>query len=238
MKPRIGIVKPGSTFAEMILQHGDYDAWFERSLGEDVTLRIYETVRQELPDPDAADGWIVTGARSSVAEPDAAGERLLGWLREVARQEVPLLGVCYGHQAICQALGGRVARHPGGWEIGTVEVELTPAGRADPLFEGFPERFRVQTTHEDHAVSLPPEAVLLATNPHTAAQAIALGSSVRGVQFHPEVTEAITRDFVARRRHLLPSDPDVGDAPHATRVLRNFIESFVRRRAPQLAEGD
>jgi GMP synthase (glutamine-hydrolysing) len=238
MRPRIGLVKPGSTFAEMILAHGDYDAWFARALGEDVAVRVHEASLGELPDPAAADGWIVTGARSSVIDRDPTTERLLGWIREVAGEGVPLLGVCWGHQAICEALGGRVERHPGGWEIGTVEVELTDAGRADALFEGFPDRFRVQTTHEDHAVTLPPEAVLLATNLHTAAQAVALGDGIRGVQFHPEVTEVIARAFVARRRHLLPSDPELGAAPLATRVLTNFVTAFATPRSPQLAEGD
>ena len=237
MKPRIGIVKPGSTYAEMILRFGDYDAWFARALGSEVACRVHEA-DGELPDPDEADGWIVTGARGSVAQPDPWTERLFDWIREVARRDSPLLGVCYGHQAICEALGGRVERHPCGWEIGTTEVELTKAGREDPLFAGFPERFRVQTTHEDYVALLPPDATLLAVNPHTEVQAIALGPWVRGVQFHPEVTEEIARDFVARRRHLLERDPEVETAPHAARILTNFVEAFVLRRRARLAEAD
>jgi GMP synthase (glutamine-hydrolysing) len=230
VRPRIGIVKPGSTFAEMIVRHGDYDAWFARALGDGVDCRVYEAAAGELPDPDAADGWIVTGARGSVAAPEPWTAPLLDWIRTVARRESPLLGVCYGHQAICEALGGRVERHPGGWELGTTEVELTRAGRRDPLFAGFPRRFHVQTTHEDYAALLPPDATLLAVNSHTEVQAIALGATVRGVQFHPEVDEEIARDFVARRRHLVAGDPQVVEAPHAARVLANFVESFVRPR--------
>lgn len=238
MRPRIGIVKPGSTFAEMILRFGDYDAWFTRALGDGVDCRVYETAAGELPDPDQADGWIVTGARGSVARPEPGTDSLLEWIRAVTRHESPLLGVCYGHQAVCEALGGRVERHPGGWEIGTTEVELTRAGRRDPLFAGFPKRFRVQTTHEDYVAILPPDATLLAVNPHTEVQAIALGAMVRSVQFHPEVGEEIARDFVARRRHLVASDPPVVEAPHAARVLANFVESFVRPRCVRLAEAD
>ncbi|HYO45601.1 MAG TPA: gamma-glutamyl-gamma-aminobutyrate hydrolase family protein [Gemmatimonadota bacterium] len=238
MKTRIGIVKPGSTYAEMILRFGDYDAWFARTLGSEVACQVYEVQEGELPDPAEADGWIVTGARGSVARPEPWAERLFDWIREIARRDFPLLGVCFGHQAICEALGGRVERHPGGWEIGTTDVELTEAGREDPLFAGFPERFRVQTTHEDYAALLPPDATLLAVNPHTEAQAIALGPWVRGVQFHPEVTEEIARDFVARRRHLVPDEPRVDEAPHAPRILSNFVEAFVRPRRARLAEAD
>jgi GMP synthase (glutamine-hydrolysing) len=238
MTVRIGIVKPGSTFPEMILRFGDYDAWFARALGSDVAFRVFEPATADLPDPDEADGWIVTGARGSVARPEAGTAPLLDWIREVSAHDVPLLGVCYGHQAICEALGGRVERHPGGWEIGTTEVELTSAGREDPLFAGLPERFRVQTTHEDYVALLPPDATLLAVNPHTEAQAIALGPLVRGVQFHPEVTEEIAQDFVARRRHLLEREPEVATSPHAGRILANFVEAFVRPRRARLAGAD
>lgn len=238
MTARIGIVKPGSTFADMILRFGDYDAWFARALGGDVDCRVYDTTRGELPDPDAADGWIVTGARGSLVGPEAGTVPLLDWIREVAAGDTPLLGVCYGHQAICQALGGRVERHPSGWEIGTTEVELTSAGREDPLFAGLPGRFRVHTTHEDYVALLPPDATLLAVNPHTEVQAIALGPHVRGVQFHPEVTEEIAHDFVARRRHLLARQPEVTTAPLARRILANFVDAFVRPRGARLAGAD
>jgi GMP synthase (glutamine-hydrolysing) len=232
---RLGILKPGSTYAEMILRFGDYDAWFRRALGEDIEIAVHGLGTGELPQPDRADGWIVTGARDSVTRPGPTTGPLLDWIRDVARRETPLLGVCYGHQAICEALGGRVERHPGGWELGTTEVELTAAGRGDPLFAGFPPRFRVQTTHEDYAALLPPDATLLAVNPHTEAQAIAIGSTVRGVQFHPEVTEEIARDFVDRRRHLVVREPKVGASPHAADVLANFVESFVRKRRAGVA---
>jgi GMP synthase (glutamine-hydrolysing) len=237
-KPRIGIVKPGSTFAEMIVRFGDYDDWFSRALGEEVRCRVHDAVDTVLPDPEAADGWIVTGARGSVARPEPWTRSLLEWIREIARRDVPLLGVCYGHQAICEALGGRVEPHPGGWEIGTTEVELTAAGREDPLFAGLPDRFRVQTTHEDYVALLPPDATLLAVNSHTEVQAIALGPFVRGVQFHPEVTQEIARDFVARRRHLLEREPALDDSPHAGRILSNFVEGFVGRRRGHFAGAD
>ena len=234
MSARIGILKPGSTFADMILRFGDYDAWFRRALGDDVECVVHEPGTR-LPDPESAEGWIVTGARDSVTSPGPGTGSLLDWIRDVARREVPLLGVCYGHQVVCEALGGRIERHPGGWEIGTTEVELTAAGREDPLFAGLPDRFRVQTTHEDYAALLPPDATLLAVNPHTEAQAIAVGPTVRGVQFHPEVTEEIARDFVDRRRHLVAAEPAVEASPHAAGILANFVDGFVRKRRAGVA---
>ena len=216
----------------MVDRFGDYDTWFARALEPTgARIAVHDVVSGAPPDPGSADGWMITGSRSSLTTVEPWAERLMEWIREIARRETPLLGVCYGHQAVCAALGGGVMRHPRGWEIGTVEVELTPAGRRDPLFQGFPDRFRVQTTHEDHVAELPPEAVLLAGNLHSPVQAAAIGDAIRTVQVHPEVTTAIASDFVTHRRHLLGSDPSVDDAPHAPRVLTNFVTSFVAPRA-------
>lgn len=226
MTPTIGILKPGSTFADMIERFGDYDAWFTSELEPAGFRTRVHGPDGRLPDPADADAWIVTGARSSVLDNDARVEALLGWIREAVERDVPLLGVCYGHQAVAAALGGRIERHPAGWELGTVGIELTEEGRTDPLFEGFPSRFLVQTTHEDHVVVPPPGATLLARNVHTPCQALALGASCRTVQFHPEVGRVIAEDFVTRRRDRLDRPVSVEDAPLARRVLQNFVRHF------------
>lgn len=232
MTPTVGILKPGSTYADMILRFGDYDAWFTRALGSRVRTRVHGP-DSRLPDCDSADAWIITGARGSVLEDDDRVDRLLEWVRGAVEEEVPLLGVCYGHQAVASALGGRVERHPAGWELGTVEVELTEAGRSDPLFAGFPSRFMVQTTHEDQVVESPPRSTLLARNDHSPFQSLAIGPACRTVQFHPEVDAPIARDFVDRRAHLVERAPAVAEAPLGGRVLANFVRSFVPEAIPE-----
>lgn len=228
MTPTIGILRPGSTFTGMVERFGDYDAWFVRALEPTgAQLVVHDVVAKAPPDPATADGWLITGSRSSLTTPpEPWARRLLDWIGQAVERESPLLGVCYGHQAVCAALGGRVVRHPMGWEIGSVEVELTEAGRNDPLFAGFPDRFLVHTTHEDHVAELPPGAILLASNPHSPVQAAAIGPTTRTVQFHPEVTEPIAADFVSHRRHLVRGEPTVGEAPHAPRVLENWVTGF------------
>ncbi len=228
MTATVGVLRPGSTFEGMIERHGDYDVWFARGLAPTgARIAVHDVVRHAPPDPEDADGWLITGSRSSVTIPEPWAKRLMAWVREAVERDAAILGVCYGHQAMCAALGGRVVQHAEGWEIGTVEVALTEAGRKDPLFAGFPDRFHAHTTHEDHVVDLPPDAVLLAGNDHSPVQSAALGARARTVQFHPEVTEPIARDFVAARRHLLPEEPRVQDARVAPRVLVNWYSGFV-----------
>jgi GMP synthase (glutamine-hydrolysing) len=162
-------------------------------------------------------------------------DALADWLLGVARTR-PVLGVCFGHQLLARALGGRVERHGGGPEAGTFDVDLTEAGRADPLFAGLPPRLAVQEGHEDHVPEPPPGAVLLATNAHTPVQAFALGPRIRGVQFHPEFDAARTRAFIEADRDWLDRvRPGLADASlasvratrEAPRVLANWVDGFV-----------
>ena len=108
------------------------------------------------------------------------------WLGELLESRVPTLGVCLGSQLLARAAGARVGRlaEP---EIGWSEVELTEAGKADPVLSVLPARFEAfQWHHYGH--ELPQGAVELARNA-TSLQGFRLGEKLWGVQFHPEVTE-------------------------------------------------
>jgi GMP synthase (glutamine-hydrolysing) len=153
----------------------------------------------------------------------------------VARS-TPVLGVCFGHQLLAQALGGAVERNPAGPEVGTWAVELTPEGRRDPLFAGLRSPLLVQESHEDHVPVPPPGATLLATNPHSPVQAFAAGPRIRAVQFHPEFDAPRSRALCeAERAALEACRPGLADAalasirdtPEAERVLANWVRVYV-----------
>ena len=243
--PTLLVVKCGTTTAGVRLAHGDYDRWFARALaGAGVALRVLDVAAgAALPPGQAdADGVLVTGSPSSVTERAPWMVRAGAWLRQQAGAGVPVLGVCFGHQLLAEAFGGRVARSPRGREIGTVPCELTPAGRADPLFEGVPGRFEAQATHEDEVAELPPGATVLAANGWSRVQAFAIGPAVRGVQFHPELEPATLGALAAARADALEAEAEArGDdgaarvgavlagirpAPWGGRILRNFVASL------------
>src|SRR5690349_1972849 len=194
------IVRAGSAPEAVRARHGDFKQWFAAALlpRAEVSFADAEGALPAL----RHGGIVVTGSIDSVTRPAPWMDALGAWLVDAART-TPVLGVCFGHQLLARALGGRVERHPGGPEAGTTVVELTDAGRADPLFATLPSRVAVQQGHEDHVPVLPPGAVLLARNAHTPVQAFAHGPNLRAVQFHPEFTAERNRAFVEAERDLL-----------------------------------
>ena len=205
--PRLLILQTGSTASEVGLRHGDYDRWFMDAMAEhDLAFDVCDVTRAAIPEPIVHAGILITGSVQSVLEPEPWMDRLAAFLRRAREHGVPLLGVCFGCQALAHALGGRVVRSPSGWEIGAVQVTLADAARSDPLFEGLPSLLPVLATHEDRVEVLPPGAVLLAGNSSAPIQAFRAAENVWGVQFHPEATIAILRDLIQRRRDQLTAD--------------------------------
>ena len=146
---------------------------------------------EPLPEPRDSSGVIVLGGAMG-----ANDDRLYPFLtkekefiRTTAAAGTPYLGICLGGQLLAAALGARVASDR--WaEIGTSTVALTAAGKADPLLRGVPGEFPVFQWHHD-SFDLPPSAVLLASSPVCPHQAFRAGERAWGLQFHPEVDEAI-----------------------------------------------
>ncbi len=150
----------------------------------------------------AADAVILTGSARDADSLEPAVVELLTTLRELAARDVPVLGICFGHQVLARALGGRVGRNPSGWEVGNVRVSLTEAGLACPILTGLETEPEVLQSHQDAVLELPPGGVLLAGNAHTPVQAFQSRAGGRqfGVQFHPEFTpERLQQNWRERR---------------------------------------
>lgn len=227
---KILIVKSGNTNPAVRTRLGDYDAWFVQTLGREGHAFDVLSAHEGAPLPPDARRWsaiLVTGSPSSVTENTDWMRRWGGWLVNASERRVPVLAVCFGHQLLARTLGAVVRRSPKGREIGTVTCTLTEAGAADPLFEGVPTRFEVNTTHEDVVEEAPSVLKPLATNDHTALQAFASGDYLRGVQFHPEIDAAVMRAIVDVRKEGL--ECGIRPTPCGRRILENFIRHFARR---------
>lgn len=163
----------------------------------DADLAEFDAVEGHLPDHTDFDGVVVTGSRSSVYWDEAWIPPLVEYVAAAAEDGVPVLGVCYGHQVLAEALGGRVAGMDG-FEIGYNTIRQV---RDDELFTDVGESFTAFTTHGDAVVDLPPGATLLAENEH-GVHAFRKGHSW-GVQFHPEYDIETAREVTEGKRERI-----------------------------------
>jgi GMP synthase (glutamine-hydrolysing) len=221
MEPRIAVLDAsiGETPAERNLR---------RSIAADIS--VFKLSAGELPPPPAADrasfdGVVISGSQTSVYEDREWIHGVTEWVRQVHSHGRPMLGICWGHQLLAQALGGRVVDMQE-YELGYRTVERLGD---DPLMHGIPRTITAFETHADRVAELPAGSRTLARNDF-GVQAFRLGSTY-GVQFHPEYDRE-TAEWVieskdlpdARKRQALGTvtDDAVESAEAATRVFDNF----------------
>lgn len=192
------ILKTGSALPSIRKQWGDFDHWIMAHAGlnrEDSVVVDAATI-EELPAHNDFCGVIITGSPAMVTDNSPWIKRAAKWISGTVGNRIPLFGICFGHQLLAHAMGGEVDDHPGGREIGTVSVHLTPAGQRDTLFGGMPATFPAHTTHAQTIIKLPPGAHCLASNPFEAHHAFRIGPSAWGVQFHPEFSVEVMHAYI------------------------------------------
>jgi GMP synthase (glutamine-hydrolysing) len=229
---RMMILAAGSTVPAIAERRGDFDRWIREAIGDAWTGSwAVHDVRTDapLPGPRDADAFVITGSSSSVTERAPWMLRAEALVRGIEQARVPLLGICFGHQMIAQALGGEVKKNPRGREIGTVRVERL---LDDPLFAGLPRSFDVNATHVDAVVELPPHAEVLATTSLDPVAAFCVGDRVKAVQFHPEFDGDVMRGYLRARADRVREeglDPDaLLAAVHEGTRGRDILRGFAR----------
>jgi GMP synthase (glutamine-hydrolysing) len=181
-----------------------------------------------LPDSSDFAGLIVTGSASSVTERAPWMLRTEAYLARAVAHRDPVLGICFGHQLLGQALGGLVEKNPRGREMGTVPFEILAD---DPLLDRSVTPPLAHTTHVDSVTVLPPGARVLAATALEPHAAVRFGERAWGVQFHPEFDERVMSEYIETRSPLLAEegrDPaamlaSIGVARAGALVLRRFV---------------
>lgn len=236
------VIKTGRTYDGIHARHGCFEDWMIAGLGvarervEVVSVFEGDLLPAQLDDGRNGHrycGIVITGSPAMVTERQPWSEAVARWLAfELVekRARVPVLGICYGHQLIAHALGGRVDYNPRGREIGTVELQGTAALADDPLLGGTPFPLVAHVTHLQSVVELPPGAVHLAASALEPHHAFRIGDSIWGVQFHPEFSDDIMRAYIDLLDERMAREGlDVGairaavrPAPASNAILRRF----------------
>jgi len=236
---KLVVLRAGDVTPPVAIRRGEFASWIRREIGDawtgDFAEHDLRRVDEPLPRPREVAAFVITGSSSSVTERAPWMLRTEKFIREIREKGTPLFGICFGHQIVAQALGGRVDKNPRGREIGTLEVRVVPHGARDAILEGLPDRFLANHTHVDTVVELPPGARVLAETDLERHAAFSVGEKVKCVQFHPEIDGDAMRGYVEGRAHLIAAegrDPrpileTVSDAPHGAATLRNFVKNVV-----------
>ena len=194
----IGILQAGHTPDALIARRGDFDAMFRRLLdGQGFSFTSWDVERMAFPaSVTEADGWLITGSRHGAYEDHPFIPPLETFVRGAWEAGMPLVGICFGHQIVAQALGGRVEKFDGGWSLGR-RVYATPDGREVAL----------NAWHQDQVVAAPDGARTLASNEFCAHAALAYPDPagagrdrILTIQPHPEFSDELIGDYVATRR--------------------------------------
>jgi GMP synthase (glutamine-hydrolysing) len=225
---KIGILQTGHAPEEIQASLGDYEHMFHRLLGgHGFDFQTWNVVDNDFPEgPDAADGWLITGSKHGVYEDHPWLPPLEALIRAIHDSGKPLVGICFGHQVIAQALGGTVVKHPGGWIV----------GRQDYDFDG--QALSLNAWHQDQVIDLPPGARVLASNPTCAYAALAYGDTILTVQPHPEFTAEAIDGLIIHRGGAVPPEllnrarADL-DKPTANAVLADRIAETFTKAAQQ-----
>jgi len=207
------IIKTGSTFEELKQSAGDFEDWIVEAMDIDAhEAEVWNLeTRGELPEGDETRGIIITGSLSNVTENLPWMKKFSPWIQPFLNTSVPVLGICFGHQLLADAFGGKVDFHPRGKEVGSVDIHLNAEGIDDSLFQGIPKTFTGYVCHSQTVTELPKDAVKLAHNSFEQNHAFKLGSNIWGVQFHPEFNATVTRYCVKKLAEDLRSqglDPE------------------------------
>jgi GMP synthase-like glutamine amidotransferase len=206
---KIGVLKTGRPPRPAIAQFGDYPAMFRRLLGEEAyDWTTFAVDEGELPATSkACDAYIVTGSPAGVYDPEPWIADAMAWLRE-ARGQSKLIGVCFGHQLMAEAFGGKVIKSPKGWGVGEHEYEVL---RRQPWMDEV-SAFRLPASHQDQVVELPPGAEIVAASEFTPMGALAWTDHPSiSMQLHPEFEPAYAVALIEHRRGN-PYTPEQADA--------------------------
>jgi GMP synthase-like glutamine amidotransferase len=221
----LAILETGTPPEPLIAEFGRYPAMFEQLL--DLEAQSYDVAAGELP-PDVGrhDAYLVTGAAAGVYDPLPWIPKLKTFLA-AARGRAKLVGICFGHQIMAEALGGRAEKSARGWGVG---LHTYPIVRHEPWMDGV-SLVSVPASHQDQVVLQPPGTEVIASSLFTPYAGLAWqdGGAI-SFQFHPEFSPDYAKALIEARYDVAP-DPEAAiaslDAPNDNHRVGDWIRGFL-----------
>ncbi|RIV80314.1 glutamine amidotransferase-related protein [Pelagerythrobacter aerophilus] len=231
---KLGILKTGAP-PPSLKEFGDYPAMFSRLLGEDAyDHRVFDVEAGHLPgNTTDCPAYILTGSASGAYETLPWIADLIAFLQQ-AKGRVALVGICFGHQIMAQAFGGKVEESPKGWGLGAHTYQVT---QAEPWQDGA-ERITLPASHQDQVVGLPPRSKVIPASDFTPYGMLAYEDQPAiSLQLHPEFERNYAAALIELRRGRGVSDEETDraiaslseplDAELAARWIRRFLATNI-----------
>jgi GMP synthase-like glutamine amidotransferase len=198
----IGIIQCDQVEADLLPEYGTYPQMFARWLqpiAPEFTYSVYDVRRGEFPNHiDASDAYLITGSRHGVYNSFAWIRSLEGLIREMHESGKKIIGICFGHQLIAKALGGKVIKSPKGWGIG---MSVNQIIQQKPWMAPSLELLKLRVSHQDQVVELPPEAEVLAESDFCPFYVLQIRDNLLTVQGHPEFSRAYAQALIETRKN-------------------------------------
>lgn len=198
MSKHIAILQTGENNAALSADQPQPPELFRALLDEavsagEITLSSFAVLHSQFPaSATDFDGYIITGSASGVYEDDAWIGALMTFIQDVYAAGIPIVGICFGHQALAQALGGEVIKSPKGWGLGIRTVDMTPNGQQLAQAR---DDLKLIYVHQDQVIKLPEQAERLAGDEFCPNAAFRIGNQVLAFQGHPEFTESYVTEL-------------------------------------------
>ena len=223
---KIAVLETGVPPAPLADEFGTYPDMFAELLGPAFELETFDVQAGDLPEPSAHAAYLVTGSPAGVYDPLPWIEPLMEFIRET--RDSKMIGVCFGHQAMAQALGGEVVKSPKGWGTGLHRYRVV---RAEPWTNGERE-VAIPASHQDQVVVQPPNTEIVAESSFTPFAALAwTDRPAISFQFHPEFSVGYAKALIEKRYDRV-NDPDAAiaslDAPNDSARVGSWIRRFLK----------
>lgn len=201
---KLGILKTDTVRPEWTGEFGEYPDMFIALLGEedpDLSFSVYDVESGEYPDDiDEVDAYLITGSKSSVYDDKPWIPPLMDFVRELHSRGKKTVGICFGHQLIAQALGGKTEKSLKGWGVGlhTHRFDMLPEWH-----DGGEPAFDILVSHQDQVVTAAENAQVIAGSDFCENAVCQIGDTMLTFQGHPEFLPAYSREIMQFRREQI-----------------------------------